>query len=74
MTQALVVLIKIRFAFTGLQFSKLQGLIINRNHLSKFEGGLYLGCLTGGGGGGGGGSYVAFYGIPWYTLGTFTGL
>ena len=64
-------LIKIRFAITGLQFSKLQGLIINRNHLSKFEGGLYLGCLTGGGGGD---AKVAFYGIPWYTLGTFTGL
>ena len=71
MTQALVVLIKIRFAITGLQFSKLQGLIINRNHLSKFEGGLYLGCLTGGGGGTHKWHFMVYHGIPWVHLQDF---
>ena len=71
-------LIKILFAFTGLQFIKLQGLIINRNHLSKFEGGLYLGCLevegslTGWGGGGANKwHFMVYHGIPWVHLQDF---
>ena len=41
-------LIKIRFAFTGV-FLKFQNVIINQVHFNTFGGGLYLG---GGGGGG----------------------